>query len=156
LLCHTVLTYSNWEWATICHSESLMSLRQGVQAALFRLGRVPKEHWTDNSSAATHNPGGKEEGRRSFNDEYEDMMNHFGMEPRTIRIGCPNENGDVESLNGALKKRLEQHLLLRGSRDFGSQEEYRLCLEAVLGKANPLGEWKECIESLYNISMPLK
>ncbi len=138
MLCHMVLTYSNWEWATICHSESLMSLQHGVQTALFRLGRVPKEHWTDNSSAATHNPGGKEEGRRSFNEEYKDMMEHFGMEPHTIRIGCPNENGDVESLNGALKKRIEQHLLLRGSRDFGSEEEYRLFLEKVLGKANSL------------------
>ena len=34
LLCHDVLTYSNWEWATICHSESLLALRNGLQAAL--------------------------------------------------------------------------------------------------------------------------
>ena len=40
LLCHCVLTYSNWQWATICHSESMLSLRNGLQAALFRLGRV--------------------------------------------------------------------------------------------------------------------
>ena len=136
LLCHTVLTYSNWEWATICHSESLLSLRQGVQNALFRLGHVPKEHWTDNSSAATHDPNGKSGSERAFNQSYLDMMDHFGMDPRTIQIDAPNENGDVESLNGALKSRLEQHLLMRGSRDFDSVEDYRRFLEKVLEKAN--------------------
>ncbi len=40
LLCHVVLTYSNWECVTICHSESLLSLRHGVQTALFKLGHV--------------------------------------------------------------------------------------------------------------------
>ena len=30
LLCHSVLTYSNWEWATHCQSESLLSLRHGL------------------------------------------------------------------------------------------------------------------------------
>ena len=40
LLCHSVLVHSNWEWATRCASESLLSLRSGIQAALSRLGRV--------------------------------------------------------------------------------------------------------------------
>src|SRR5204863_3950074 len=31
LLCHAVLPYSNWEWASVCHSESLLSLRCGLQ-----------------------------------------------------------------------------------------------------------------------------
>jgi hypothetical protein len=30
LLCHSVRPYSNWEWATVCHSESLAALRRGV------------------------------------------------------------------------------------------------------------------------------
>ena len=38
LLCVTVLPYSNWQWATVCASESLAALRRGVQAALFPLG----------------------------------------------------------------------------------------------------------------------
>lgn len=67
LLCHCVLTYSNWEWGTICHSESLLALRSGIQAALFRLGHVPLEHWTDHSSAATHNPTSLDGHRRPFN-----------------------------------------------------------------------------------------
>jgi hypothetical protein len=54
LLCHCVLPYSNWEWATRCVSESFLSLVGGLQAALIRLGRCPAVLGTDNSSAATH------------------------------------------------------------------------------------------------------
>ena len=134
-LCHPVLPYSNWEWATVCHSESLMALRRGVQAALFKLGRVPEWHQTDNSTAATHDlPSGK----RGFNDEYQRVMDHLGMKPRTIEVGKSNQNGDVEALNGATKRRLEQHLLMRGSRDFESVEAYELWMQQVLEKANDL------------------
>lgn len=135
MLCHVVLPYSNWTWATICHSESMAALKKGLQAALFRLGRVPRWHQTDNSTAATHDLAG---GSRGFNAEYLTLMDHFGMEPRTIEVGKSNQNGDVESLNGALKSRLEQHLLLRGSRDFDSVADYEGWLEQVLEKANRL------------------
>jgi len=135
LLCHPVLPFSNWEWATVCHSESLMALRRGVQAALFRLGRVPEWHQTDNSTAATHDlPNGK----RGFNAEYQRMMDHLGMKPRTIEVGKSNQNGDVEALNGATKRRLEQHLLMRASRDFESVETYERWVQQVLEKANDL------------------
>ena len=42
MLCVLVLPYSNWQWATVCLSESMAALRRGVQAALFQLGRVPR------------------------------------------------------------------------------------------------------------------
>ena len=135
-LCHCVLTCSNWEWGTICHSESLLALRSGIQAALFRLGHVPREHWTDHSSAATHNPSTEEGGRRPFNKDYLDVMDHFGMRPHTIQVAAPNENGDVESLHGVLKRRLKQYLLMRGSSDFESVSTYRHYLEQVMERAN--------------------
>lgn len=47
LLFHYVLTYSNWETATICYGESYESLSQGVQNALWELGGVPQAHQTD-------------------------------------------------------------------------------------------------------------
>jgi len=136
LLCHCVLTCSNWEWATICHSESLLALRTGIQAALFRLGHVPREHWTDHSSAATHNPTIEDDRHRPFNKDYQDMMDHFGMQPRTIQVNAPHENGDVESLHGVLKRRLKQYLLMRGSSDFESVDAYRRFIEQLLDKAN--------------------
>lgn len=136
MACHSVLTYSNWEWATLCHSESYVALKHGVQAAIWKLGHLPVEHWTDHSTAATHLVGGAEGAGWKYNLNYEALMKHFGVQPRTIQVGCPNENGDVESSNGHLKNRLRQHLLLRGSRDFQSRDEWRRFFEAVLEKTN--------------------
>ncbi len=135
MLCHPVLPYSNWEWATVCRSESMAALRRGVQAAAFRLGRVPAFHQTDNSTAATHDLAS---GKRGFNAEYLVLMRHLGMTPRTIGVGESHQNGDVEALNGALKRRLTQHLLLRGSRDFESLDAYEAWVHGILEKANRL------------------
>jgi hypothetical protein len=135
-LCHSVLTYSTWQWGTLCHSESLLALRKGVQAVLVQLGHVPKEHWTDNTTAATHEVIGDSQGRRGFNDRYLALVEHFGLEPRTINRAQPHENGDIESANGAFKRRLKQHLLLRGSADFETAEDIRRFIEDVFHKAN--------------------
>jgi hypothetical protein len=135
MLCHPVLPYSNWEWATVCHSESMAAIKRGVQAALFQLGKVPTWHQTDNSTAATHNLG---DGKRGFNDDYSAFVAHFGMKARTIQPGESQQNGDVEALNGALKRRLEQHLLMRGSRDFESAQAYEEWVQSVATSANTL------------------
>jgi len=135
LLCHCVLPHSNWEWATRCRSESLLSLRQGLQAGLHRLGKVTRELWVDNSSAATHRIGGGETAR-TFNEPFASLCAHYGLIPQTIGIACPNENGDVESSNGHLKRRLRQHLLLRGSRDFETEAAYEGFLEKMLERTN--------------------
>ena len=135
LLCHSVLIHSNWEWATRCATESLLSLRSGVQAALSRLGRVPRIWQIDNSSTATHRLSNNS-AERGFTADFLSIAAHFGLEPRTINVGCPNENGDVESLNGHLKRRIRQHLLLRGSPDFASYDAYDAFLAGVFQNAN--------------------
>jgi hypothetical protein len=141
LLCVLVLPYSNWQWATVCLSESMAALRRGVQRALFQLGRVPRYHQTDCSTAATHKiPADQvayvEDGQRPFNAEYVALMRHFGMRPRTTAVGAKEQNGDVEAGNGALKRRLEQALLVRGSRDFESVDAWQDFIDGVLRKAN--------------------
>jgi hypothetical protein len=138
LLCHPVLPYSNWEWATVCLSESMPAIKRGVQSAVFRLMKVPKYHQTDNSTAATHRPTEESKGKRPFNDDYLALMRHLGMTPRTIGVGESEQNGDVEALNGALKRRLKQHLLVRGSKDFESVEAYEVWVQEVATKANQL------------------
>lgn len=135
LLCQSVLPYSNWQSVVVCGSESMLALRDGVQGAVFRLGRVTEWHQTDNSTAATHDLS---TGKRGFNAEYLQLMGHLGMKPRTIGIGESHQNGDVEASNGALKRRLGQHLLLRGSRDFESVEHYQSWIEEILAQANGL------------------
>jgi len=142
MLCVFVLPFSNWRWATVCLSESMAALRHGVQRALFQLGRVPSYHQTDNSTAATHRiPDGKKEvddrgSKRPFNAEYLALMRHYGMTPRTTEVGAKEQNGDVEASNGALKRALEQALLLRGSRDFASVEAWQAFVDELVSKRN--------------------
>ena len=139
MLCVFTLPFSNFQWLTVCLSESMMALRRGVQSALFRLGRAPRYHQTDHSTAATHsipnvaNVAGE---RGPFNDEYLALMRHFEMKPRTTAVGAKEQNGDVEASNGAIKRRLTQALLRRGSRDFASREDWEKFAQAVVDKAN--------------------
>lgn len=134
LLIHSVLPYSNWEWGRVAQSESLLAIRLGLQSALIKLGRVPKAHQTDHSTAATHviNPAGG----RGFNEEYLQLLEHYGLEPRVTHVASPNENGDVEASNGGLKRAVEQHLLLRGSRDFADLQAYETFLFGIMDKRN--------------------
>lgn len=134
MLCQFVLPYSNWQWATVCLSESMLALQRGIQEAVFRLGKTPKYHQTDNSTAATHQLG--DSGKRPFNREYQALMDHLGMTPRTTGIGEKEQNGDVESANGALKAYLRQQLLLRGSADFASEHDYEQWLWSMLERRN--------------------
>jgi len=142
MLIHSVLPYSNWEWGRVVQTESLLAIRLGVQSSLVKLEHVPKIHQTDNSTAATHHLGPENRDQqgadRDFNEEYLQLMAHFGVEPRTIHLDSPDENGDIEAANGAFKKSVEQHLLLRGSRDFESLEAYEVFLWQIMEKRNAL------------------
>ena len=145
-LFHAVLPFSNWEWAVRAQSESALSLRGGLKTVLGRLGKVPAELLTDHSSTAT--PQLKRGAcERGFNEEYLSICAHYGITPRTINVGCPQENGSCESSHGHLKRRIRQHLLLRGGADFASEEEYDLFLIKVLEAAN-LGRVKRLTEEL--------
>jgi transposase InsO family protein len=142
MLIHSVLPYSNWEWGRVAQSESLLAIRLGLQSALAKLGYIPKIHQADNTTAATHKLGPNAQGKtlheRGFNAEYLQLLAHYGIEPRTIHVGNPNENGDSESSHGAFKRALKQHLLLRGSRNFESLEGYEAFLWQIMEKRNAL------------------
>jgi hypothetical protein len=72
MLYHFVLTYSNWETGTICQSESLASLSEGLQNALWELGGVPRLHRTDRMTAAVNNLTEQAE----FQKNYESLLRH--------------------------------------------------------------------------------
>jgi hypothetical protein len=126
MLYHFVLTYSNWETGTICHTESFASLSEGLQNALWELGGVPLLHRTDRMTAAVNNLTEQAD----FQKSYQALLGHYGLDGRKIQTGRPNENGDVEQRHYRFRRALEQALLLRGSCDFSGVEEYR----AYLGK----------------------
>lgn len=135
LLCHAVLPYSNAEWAIPCQSESLLSLKMGAQDACWEFGGVPVELQTDNTSTATHRLYAAK-AERVFNDEYLALCEHLGIQPRTIAIGCPDQNGDIEAMQFHLKRRLNQKLLLRGSRDFQNEGDYAAFVAALCREVN--------------------
>lgn len=135
LLCVVVLVYSGWRWASRCLSESILALRHGIQEAVFHLGRVPVWCQTDNSTGATHRIG-NHGGKRPFNQDYLDLMNHLGVKPRTTEVGKKEQNGTVEAHNGALKRLMDQKLRLRGSRDFADEAEFEQWLWQILEQNN--------------------
>jgi hypothetical protein len=120
-----------------CYSESLLSLERGVQDAVWELGGVPEVLQTDQNSAATHqiSQEGKE---RTFNEDYRAFCRYLKVEPRTIHVNSPDEQGDVEAANRHLKRRLRNHLILRGSSDFRSETEYAHFVAKVCRGANAL------------------
>jgi transposase len=137
LLVHSVLPFSNWQWAMPCSSESSLSLRSGLQSALWELGGVPLFSQTDQSSTATHQLK-RDDSRRGFNTDYVALCQHLGLEPRTIAVANPNQNGDVEAAQGHLKRRLKNHLILRGSRDFPDVAAYAEFVAMVCRGSNAL------------------
>jgi hypothetical protein len=138
MLIHSVLPYSNWEWGRVTQSESLAALHLGLQSALIKLGHIPEYHQTDNSSAATYWPGAKAKtgSKREYTDGYLQLLDHYGLKPRTINLNSPQENGDVESAHGWTKRAIKQHLLLRGSNDFDSVAAYEAFLFDVMERRN--------------------
>jgi hypothetical protein len=132
LVYHFVLTYSNWETGTICYSESLESLSEGWQNAVWELGAVTAEHRTDSLSSAVNNMSNLEE----FNRRYEGVMRYYGVKPQHTNPASPNENGDVEQSHHRFKRAVEQALLLRGSRDFGNLVEYAQFLKGLFAQRN--------------------
>lgn len=129
---HCVLTYSNVESASLCFSESFEALSAGIQKAFWEFGGVPDRHRSDSLAAAVRN----HTSRRELTERYAALMSYYNCEAERTNARCANENGDVESSNGHLKDRIDQALMLRGSRNFASREEYVAFVEELIKRAN--------------------
>lgn len=129
LVYHFVLTYSNWESVRVCFSESFESLSEGLQHALWGLGGVPVAHRTDCLTTAVQQSG-------SFTQRYQALLAHYGLRGQKTQPGKAHENGDVEQSHHRYKKAVDQALLLRGSRDFASRQEYEDFLQGLVEQRN--------------------
>ena len=129
---HFVLTYSNWESVTVCPSESFEALSDGLQNALWELGGVPRRHRSDSLTAAVNNHSES----REFQTRYRDLLTHYGLSGQRINVRQAHENGDAESSHGHFKTAVDQALLLRGSREFSSREEYASFLQGLVNVRN--------------------
>lgn len=132
LIYHFVLPYSDWETGTVCFSESFESLSEGLQNALFELGGAPRMHQTDSMTSAVLPVASKER----FTDRYMGLLRHYGIEGMHTNPSSPNENGDVEQRNRRFKDAVRQSLLLRGSSNFDSREDYGRFLDELFVELN--------------------
>jgi len=135
LLYHYRLVFSTWEAVSVVlGGESFPALAEGLQNALWLSGGVPETHRTDSLSAAYKNRPNKVE--EAFTEDYTALCAHYRTEPTRNNKGIARENGAIESSHGDLKNRIDQALMLRGSRDFSSLEDYRQFIREIVTQHN--------------------
>src|ERR1700693_942287 len=130
LLFELVLSFSGWRWPTVALSESYEALLLGVQEALWRLGGVVEVLRSDNLSAATHEL--PVSGGRALTRRYQSLLDHYGLTSTRIFPRKAHENGVVERAHRRTKSVLAQMLVLRGSHDFPSVDEYQRWVREVI------------------------
>jgi hypothetical protein len=132
---HFRLVYSKWSYLKVIQGgESMQSLSEGLQEALFTLGGVTKEHRTDSLSAAFKNIA--IETQKDLTAKYEELCFYYGMTPTRNNKGQKHENGSVESSHGHIKNRISQELILRSSNDFNSVAEYERWIHDIVKSSN--------------------
>jgi len=156
LLFEFVMLASMWVWVCVVLSESFEALVGGLQGALWELEGVPEGLIMDNLSAASHQLG-KGQGR-GLNKRFADVCAYLGIEKvRRINVGKAHENGAVEGRHGRTKKLVRQALILRGSADFASVEEYeRFVQETVATHHNRFIAESLAVERAQLRPLPLK
>ena len=140
LLFQLVLSHSGWRYAEVVAGETFLALKQGLQNALWELGGAPQVIRSDNTSALTHEI--KRSRGRALNDNYAELLEHYGLEATLINSGESHENGVAEQAHYRLKDALDQALMLRGSRDFDSAESYTGFVRKVVDRRNRLVQGK--------------
>lgn len=135
LLFEFVLVFSKWTFVCVAFSETFEALVDGLQRALWAAGGVPAELLSDNLSAATHELKGG--GGRSLTRRFKDVCDHLGFDTvRQINPRKSHENGAVESRHHRTKKMVKQALIVRGSRDFASIDDYEKFVQQTLAHAH--------------------
>lgn len=152
------LAYSGWTWVQIAFGETFEALVAGLQGALWALGGVPIEARSDNLSAATHEL--RKSGGRTLTKRFRAVLDHYGMHSTRIRPGESHENGVAEQAHRRVKSALAQALIIRGSREFGSVDEYARFVAGVVertrnrGIEDKLAEERSRLRSLPSAPVP--
>ena len=157
LLFQLILSHSGWRYAEVAAGETFLALQQGLQAALWTLGGVPEVVRSDNTSAATHEV--KRSRGRALNDNYAVLLDHYGLRSTRINRGKSHENGVAEHAHYRLKDAIDQALIMRGSRDFHTADDYAHFGREMVEKRNRLVKGKleqemACLGPLPPAPMP--
>ena len=152
-----ILSHSGWRYAEVATGETFLALQQGLQAALWTLGGVPEVVRSDNTAAATHEM--RRSRGRALNDNYAALLDHYGLRSTRINRGQSHENGVAEQGHYRLKDTVDQALILRGSRDFHTADDYVGFVQQMVEKRNGLVKGKleqevACLRPLPPAPMP--
>ena len=140
LLFQLILSHSGWRYAEVAAGETFLALQQGLQNALWTLGGVPEVVRSDNTSAATHEL--RSSRGRALNDNYAALLDHYGLRSTRINPGQSHENGVAEHAHYRLKDAIDQALILRGSRDFDTVDDYASFVRQMVERRNRLVQGK--------------
>jgi len=132
LVFHGVLTFSNWEYAEVCLSESFEAVARGIQNAFHAMGGLTERIRFDSMTAAVNNLSTE----RHFQANFRRLLEHFEVKPHRINVRSPEENGDCESSHGHFKDHVDQCLRVRGDRNFAAIEEYKAFLKRCIATRN--------------------
>ena len=152
LLFQLILSHSGWRYAEVAAGETFLALQQGLQNALWTLGGVPEVVRSDNTSAATHEL--RSSRGRALNDNYAALLDHYGLRSTRINPGQSHENGVAEHAHYRLKDAIDQALILRGSRDFDTVDDYASFVRQMVERRNRLVRGKLEQELLCLGSLP--
>jgi len=148
---HYRLVYSGWTYVQVTlGGESFESLSSGLQNAFWRSGGVPITHRTDSLSAAFKNHTQE----ALLTQRYDKLCKHYGVKPTRNNKGIAHENGAIESPNGHLKRKVEQQLMLRDSRDFNNLANYEEFINLIVAKINRQCKTRFEEEKSYLQSLP--
>ena len=156
-LFHFRLPFSGWCHVAVIHGgESFVALAESLQNALALCGGVPAEHRTDSLSACFRNRDGSYAG--DYTSRYRELCAHLGVVATRNNRGVAHENGAIEGPHRHWKRRLEQQLIQRGSRDFATEAEYRQLVRQVNADLNnrPSVQGKLAIERLHLRPLPVE
>jgi len=156
-LFHFRLPFSGWCHVEVIHGgESFVALSEALQNALDSCGGVPAEHRTDSLSACYRNRDGSY--AADFTSRYRELCALLGLHATRNNRGVAHENGAIEGPHRHWKRRLEQQLIKRGSRDFATEAEYRQLVVQVTASLNnrPSVQQKLVIERLHLRPLPVE
>lgn len=133
---HFRLQYSGFSYIQVFKGsgESFTIFAQGLQAALQQIGGAPAEHRTDSLSASFKNLS--KDDQADLTVRYRALADHYNMKATRINPGKSHENGGIESPHRHVKDRIRQTLIIRGSKDFSSFEEYQEFITVVVREHN--------------------
>jgi len=129
-----VLSFSGWTWVCLAFGETYEALVAGIQGALWALGGATAVLRSDNLSAATHEL--KRTGGRALVPRFKAVLEHYALASTRIRPGESHENGVVEQRHYRTKRAVAEALVVRGSCDFDTVDEYAAFVQAVIGRQN--------------------